>query len=778
MKIYIFPGVILAASSMFFSASAQKTDANIFGDVKSNGEHLPFATIVIEGKNIGTTTDQTGHYMLVNLPEGEFELTAQMVGYIKQTQKISLKKGVTIEVNFDLKEEVMSLNAVVVTGTKTFRRKTESPVIVNVLEGKTLGMIQANTLSEGLCFQPGLRVETDCQTCNYSQLRMNGLGGSYSQILINSRPVFSPLTGLYGMEQIPANMVDRIEVVRGGGSALYGSSAIGGTVNIITKIPDQNAYEVSLNYGRIDNQANDNQLNASLNVLSPQRNAGMSFFASRRQREYMDINGDNFSEMPSLKNNSFGLTSFLKPTPDQKLEFNFSSLYEYRYGGEMTDKAAHLALQSEERTHHVMMGGMDYEIGFNEGHSALILYLAGQNTTRKHYTGILPDAADTAAYTRHVFNPPYGNTKNTTLQAGLQVNHTWEDFLGGTNRLTVGAEYSYDDVLDEIEAYAYKLDQTTANTGIFVQSDWQVIGGLTLLSGIRADKHNLMDKVIYNPRFSLLYRLNTYTQFRASWASGFRAPQAFDADMHIAFAGGGVSRIRLADDLKAERSNSYSASVNFDKATEKYIWGFTAEGFYTVLNQAFMLEEAGSDEFGTIYEKRNANGSVVNGVTLELRGNFRRKIQVEAGYTLQSSYYQKPVAYSVSLDAIRKYLRTPDAYGYYTLTITPGDRFSASLSGVYTGAMEIVHMAGAPENPENDKRMTTPAFFENNLKIAYLIRFEALNNGIEIFGGVKNLTNAYQQDFDSGKNRDSNYVYGPALPRMFYVGVKIKSIQN
>ncbi|NJO69409.1 MAG: TonB-dependent receptor, partial [Bacteroidetes bacterium] len=274
---------------------AQKTDANIFGDVKSKGEHLPFATVVIEGKNIGTTTDETGHFMLINLPEGDFEITAQLVGYKKQTKLVSLKKGVTSEINFDLEAEVMSLNEVVVTGTKTFKRKTESPVIVNVLEGKTLGLIQASTLSEGLCFQPGLRVETDCQTCNYSQLRMNGLGGSYSQILINGRPIFSPLTGLYGMEQIPANMIDRIEVVRGGGSALYGSSAIGGTVNILTKIPDQNTYEVSVNHAVIDGVANDNQVNANMNVLSPQRNAGMSFFATRRERDYFDVNGDNYS---------------------------------------------------------------------------------------------------------------------------------------------------------------------------------------------------------------------------------------------------------------------------------------------------------------------------------------------------------------------------------------------------------------------------------------------------------------------------------------------------
>ena len=96
--------------------------------------------------------------------------------------------------------------------------------------------VQACNVAEGLKFQPGLRVETDCQTCNYTQLRMNGLAGGYSQILINGRPVFSPLTGLYGLEQLPSSMLERIEVVRGGASSTNGPGAIGGTVNIITRL--------------------------------------------------------------------------------------------------------------------------------------------------------------------------------------------------------------------------------------------------------------------------------------------------------------------------------------------------------------------------------------------------------------------------------------------------------------------------------------------------------------------------------------------------------------
>lgn len=754
----------------------QKTDANIFGDVKSHGEHLPFATVHVRGTKHGVATDHTGHYMMIDLPEGDFEVTAEMVGFKKQTKKVTLVKGKTIELNFNLDEEVMSLNEVVVTGTKTFKRQTDSPVIVNVLDARALGLVQANTLSEGLGFQPGLRVETDCQTCNYTQLRMNGLGGSYSQILINSRPVFSPLTGLYGMEQIPSNMIDRIEVVRGGGSALYGSSAIGGTVNVLTKIPTQNSYEMGVTHSIINGAAHDNQVNANLNVLSPKRNAGMAFFASNRQRDYYDHNGDNFSEMPKLKNNSFGVTSFFKPTPNQKIEMNFSSIYEYRYGGEMVDKAAHMALQSEERTHNVFMGGLDYEIEFNDNLTTFIAYAGAQNTVRKHYTGTVPDEADSTEYNNHFMNPPYGDTDNTTFQGGVQLNHIVDNCLIGTNQFTVGLEYLYDDVFDEIKSYEYEIDQTTYTTGVFIQSDWALTRKFTLLSGLRLDKHNLMDKMILNPRFSTLYKLNSNTQVRASWATGFRAPQAFDTDMHIAFAGGGVSRIRLSEDLEAEKSNSFTASINYDLPTEKFIWGFTFEGFHTQLNKAFMLEEAGEDQHGLIFEKRNSNTAVVKGVTAELRANYNRLFQVETGFTLQSSYYKTPVKHATTLDSVKNFLKTPHDYGYYTISYTPTERWSASISGIYTGKMDVLHLVEDRNSTAEDKYENVRSFFENSFKVSYLVKFPRMNNGMELFGGIKNVFNQFQSDFDKGKNRHSDYIYGPATPRMIYFGLKIKSI--
>ena len=342
------------------------------------------------------------------------------------------------------------------------------------------------------------------------------------------------------------------------------------------------------------------------------------------------------------------------------------------------------------------------------------------------------------------------------------------------NVLTFGGEYVYDDVLDQIESYQYKVDQTTGNLGAFFQSDWELTPSLNILSGVRADKHNLVDHIIVSPRVSLLYKLKTSTQFRLTWGTGFRAPQAFDTDLHIAFAGGGVSRVSLADDLKEERSQSLSASVNYDLSKEKYVVGFTFEGFYTYLKDAFYLQPLGTDIHGQRFEKRNGDGATVQGVTVELRGNYDRKVQLETGLTIQSSMFDNPIENATNLPAKQEFLRTPNVYGYGTLSYTPNKRFSTTLNLVYTGSMELVHFAGAPEIRET-KYVTSPTFTELGIKVGYTIPLNKLDSGLELFGGVKNMFNAYQNDFDTGKNRDSNYIYGPGMPRTVFMGLRIKS---
>jgi outer membrane receptor for ferrienterochelin and colicins len=740
------------------------------GTISTSDGPLEFAAVVLDEITI-VQTNSEGLFIFNDVKSGHHDLVVSYIGYKTINMHIDLHTSKTVEII--LKSDLLVFDQVVVTGTKTFKRQTKSAVIVNVIDSKTLDNVQACNLFEGLKFQPGLRVETDCQTCNYTQLRMNGLAGGYSQILINGRPIFSPLTGLYGLEQIPVNMIDKIEVIRGGGSSLYGSSAIGGTVNVLTKIPTINSSSINTLYQNINNGANDFMLNANSTLVAKNKKSGISLFLNRRVREAYDHNEDNFSEIPEIKNTSIGMSSFILPAANQKIEISLSNLNEFRYGGELTDKPAHLALQSEERTHNVWMASADYQINFNNNKSNFIAYTAWQNTARDHYTGIVPDEADEIAYANHFLAPPYGTSLTKTIQGGIQLNHNLTSFLGGSNVLTFGSEYLVDDTFDEIGSYNYLIDQVTKNFGAFAQSDWEVLPSLNLLSGVRIDNHNLMDRMVLSPRLSLLYKYGENTQIRASYGTGFRAPQAFDTDLHIAFAGGGVSRVQLSDDLKEETSQSFSASLNYDKPTEHWVAGFTIEGFYTQLNDAFTLVPIGEDDFGELFEKRNDQRAVVKGSTIELRANYDRKIQIESGITIQSSQFENQVQYIDEVEGIQDFIRTPNIYGFANLSLNPSKKLSGNINFVYTGSMIVPHFAGAP-NQSIDEIITSSPFSELSTKVGYKLPFIS-NTSLEIFGGIKNIFNSYQKTFDIGKNRDSNFVFGPSQPRTFFIGVKWSS---
>jgi len=771
----MFRKLFLSAIHLLFLSVVLSGQAGaISGKVLIDDHPEAFVQISVDSTTYGGYTNHLGNYAIGNIPYGRWKITASYIGHETITKEVIIDAGnEEVDLDFSIVETAMSLENIVITGTKTFKRQTNSSLIVNVVNSETLDNIQACNLSEGLKFQPGLRVETDCQTCNYTQLRMNGLAGGYSQILINGRPIFSPLTGLYGLEQIPANMIDRIEVVRGGGSSLYGSSAIGGTVNVLTKIPKDNSYALDYSLSEIEGQTMDHIINGNSTFVSETGKSGVSLLFSHRERGLYDNNGDNFSEIPEINNTSLATNLFFLPAENQKIELSLSNIQEYRYGGEMLDKPAFLTQQSEERNHNVWMANADYQINLNNENTSLITYVAWQHTDRDHYTGIAPDQ-DTPEYQEFLNNTPYGTSAVTTLNVGVQLNHRLSNFITGTNVITVGLEQIYDSVIDEIPAYHYLVDQQTKNTGLFVQSDWELLSGLTLLSGVRFDEHNLMKNIILNPRLSLLYKYKNNTQFRFSYGTGFRAPQVLDTDLHIAFAGGGVSRVSLDSELTAETSRSISASVNYDKPMENYIVGFTLETFHNRLNDAFILQPKGEDEFGENFLKQNGDGATVNGITLELRGNYDKKIQLETGFTLQRAEYDNPVQYIDELEGIREFIRTPNNYGFALLYFTPLPSWTSTLNYIYTGTMKVPHFAGAP-NQSVDEIINSPAFSELSIKTAYNFSTPSLGVNWEVYTGIKNLFNAYQDDFDIGKNRDSNFVYGPAQPRTFYIGVKLSS---
>jgi outer membrane receptor for ferrienterochelin and colicins len=157
-----------------------------------------------------------------------------------------------------------------------------------------------------------------------------------------------------------------------------------------------------------------------------------------------------------------------------------------------------------------------------------------------------------------------------------------------------------------------------------------------------------------------------------------------------------------------------------------------------------------------------------------MRANYDRKYQIEAGVTIQESKYDSDIEWSAEIPGSRDFLRTPSVYGFYTLSIMPNDAFNATISGIYTGSMKVPHYAGAP-GVENDELIDSDPFNEVNLKIGYAFKIPNSDQKIQLFAGMQNIFNQYQNNFDTGKNRDSGFIYGPAKPRTYFLGIKIGS---
>ena len=298
--------------------------------LKEGNEHIGFIHISVKGTTIGTATDAGGHYTLRNVPAGRQLLVASGVGFKTVEIPVNANPGATVQVNFELEEDAVMLENVVVSANRNETKRREASNIVNVITPKLFETTNSVCLAQSLNYQPGLRVENNCQNCGFQQVRINGLEGPYTQILIDSRPIFSALAGVYGIEQIPTNMIERVEVVRGGGSALFGSNAIAGTINIITKEPLSNSLTISNNTMLIGGTKTDFNTSVNAALVSDNNKAGVSLYGSTRQREAWDANGDGFTEIGLIRSGNIGFRSYFKTSNQSKLTLEYHNLEEFR----------------------------------------------------------------------------------------------------------------------------------------------------------------------------------------------------------------------------------------------------------------------------------------------------------------------------------------------------------------------------------------------------------------------------------------------------------------
>ena len=738
------------------------TDANIYGHVtdKTTGEHMAYITIRLKGTTIGVMTDATGHYFIKNVPEGTYTVEAKSLGYAPFERQVKVTRGGTVELNFGLLPEHFSLDEVVITSNRNVTTRRMAPSLVKVLDVTTLSKVNAANIADGLNFQPGVRVEDNCQNCGFQQVRINGLDGHYSQILIDSRPIFSALSGVYGLEQIPANMIERVEVVRGGGSALFGSSAVGGIVNIITREPLHNSASATHSSTIIGNGAWDNNTMLNSSLVTDNGKAGIYVYGQHRQREAYDHNGDGFSEIPMLRSITLGARAYYKTSLYSKLTLEYHGINEKRRGGDSMHLPPHEAMIAEMTEHAINGGGINFDYYTPNYKNKFNVYLSLQDVNRDSYYGAgkNPNA--------------YGKTHDLTLVTGAQYMHSFDKLLFMPAEMTAGIEYNYDALTDDASGYNRYISQQVHIGSAYFQNEWKN-DRWGFLIGARVDKHNLVKNVIVSPRANVRYNPTKDINVRLSYSEGFRAPQAFDEDLHIMAVGGEVSLIELDPNLREERSRSVSASVDVYQNIGDVPTNFLLEGFFTDLTDAFVMEHIGTDAMGnSIIQRRNGGGAQVFGVNFEGRAAFAKWLEAQLGVTWQRSLYKTPEVWSEDPDvaAATEMFRTPDVYGFFTLTFKPIKDLMIDLSGTYTGAMWVQHMKGYIEK---DRIERTPDFFNGNVKVAYDIDLSK-EFVLQLNAGVQNIFNAYQTDFDMGPDRDSGYIYGPTMPRSYFFGLKLR----
>lgn len=791
---FLLFGVFIASLDPVFSQNNSKqfsdTYADIFGQVTCEGESIPFASIGIKGTTMGASTNQLGHYKLSNIPFGKYRVFVSVVGYKTKELVVVLSKGESVEVNFDIEKDVMNIDEVVVSANRSEQKRSEAPVIVNTLSHKLINSTQSITLGEGLNFSPGLRLENNCQNCGFTQVRMNGMEGAYSQILINSRPIFSGLAGVYGLELIPTNMIDKIEVIRGGGSALYGGNAIAGTINVIMKESSVNSYEVGSNYGvsgigADGNQSNDFSVNFNSSVVSINNKSGVSLYGFSRKRGMYDANNDDFSEIAPLENLTFGAKAFHKFGLRDKLTFDFFGINEQRDGGNKQEYPLHERDIAESLTHSMKVAGLKYETYIRE-YDLLTFFGSGQFLDRDSYYGAEQSLSD------------YGYSNGKTFNIGSQYKTQFEN-----SSLIIGVENTTDFLKDSKLGYldldsviidwgdttvthprydnTLIADQSSVTTGVFTQYDHS-LGKLKTSLGVRLDNYHIEDfalqqedsktNTVLIPRLSVMYDLLSDLKLRATYSQGYRAPQIFDEDLHIE-----TSRLRQikhknSPDLKQETSHSYMASIDFNKFIGTTQTGLLIEGFYTKLNDAFSNELGEPDENGkVIYTRVNSSGALVNGINIELRLKPQGNIELSSGFTTQLSEYKELQDWGDKV-----FLRTPSRYGFFTLDWGLKNGFSLSASGNYTGTMKVLYEGIEEKAVDVNGLKDTESFFDLGLKLNYTIKLNGTS--LQFLTGMKNIFNAFQSDFDRGIDRDPAYVYGPLTPRTVFIGIKFGNLLN
>jgi outer membrane receptor for ferrienterochelin and colicins len=712
----------------------------------TTGAALPGVVVALTTTGLSVITDALGQYCMPPLRAGDHVLELTLAGFT--TARLSVRVGAAPVVG----DVVLLLGGfreeTVVTATRTRQGLDRVPVRTEVIRRADIDASSARTLADAVEFTTGVRVESNCQNCNFSQIRLLGLHGPYTQLLFDGQPTFSSLASVYGIEQIPAGLVERIEVVKGGGSALYGAGAVGGVVNVISREPARHALT-----GEIRMESRQGrpavQINGGADWIASDRQTSLTAFAQRDATRPIDVDRDGFTEIARRALTSGGVRLNRYALQGRgKLTVDATRFTEHRRGGNLLDLPPHEADIAEaidtRRTagsgswYHSISRAWDYRAT-----------LSVASTHRDSYYGAArnPNA--------------YGTTENRLVVTDVQTNRFWR-----RHTLTTGVTTTHEQLDDRQPAYGRAFDVTYRNIGGYVQDDWTLGARTQLVAGVRLDRHSAIDHAIASPRFALRWSPRENVDVRTSFARGFRAPQAFDEDLHLTSVAGAAVLIRQSPDLREEISTNALAGVEW----KPHLFGgqglLEFNVFSTRLDDLFFNVEHPEPLTQALeFLKVNLGTAHVYGTELNAGWGVGERIIVQGGVVVQRARLGAPEPDFGS----RNFFRTPQTYGTGSLfwSVTPSTR--VFVGSRYTGSMELPHRAGFIDA---DVLSRTRRFVTLDLSLSQRVPM-GRGRSYEVMIGARNVTNAYQDDLDRGPNRDSDYVYGPRFPRSVYVGLKV-----
>lgn len=667
---------------------------------KITAEGMPLADAHVRLGEWQYSTDSTGFYTLKNIPEGIYQLKVSCVGFNPMQKSVALKEDTTLLVDIDLTNDGNALSAVVVTGTLKEVNRLESPVPVEVYTPNYFKKNPTPNIYEALQNVNGVRPQLNCNVCNTGDIHINGLEGPYTMVLIDGMPIVSSLSTVYGLSGIPNSLVERIEIVKGPASSLYGSEAIGGLINIITKktnsAPLVSADVFATSWGEYNAD-----LGLKLNVGKKiSALTGINYFNFQNR---VDQNKDNFTDM-TLQDR---ISLFQKWNIDRKNNrlFNIAGryMYEDRFGGDMR-----------------------WTKQFRGGDS-----IYGESIYTKRWELIgnyqLPSTEKlmlSLSYNKHDQNSVYGKIAYIAQQSIAFAQLTWNKQLG-INDVLVGTALRYTFYDDNTPATAspdsiapQNKPQSTWLPGVFVQDEISLSQKHKLLLGLRYD-YNSYHGNIFTPRCAYKWTLNHQNIIRLNAGTGFRVVNLFTED-HAALTGARL--VEIKNELKPEQS--YNANLNYIKkiyGKKGTLMAFDFSAFYTYFSNRIVADYE-SDPNKIIYDNI-AGYAVSKGISLNMDFAFKNGLKIIAGATLMENTLHKNGKKEQQI--LTEKLTGTWAVSYKIKKI--------NLAIDYTG--NVYSPMRLPLLSESDPRKANAPWWSiQNIQFTYY----GIKN-IEVYAGVKNL---------------------------------------